>query len=107
MSEDEIEVVSRSTKILAISRALLVALLVTVVLLIVVSIFTILESIDRANAKLLDCIAPYGICYISKAADLESNNIVHINAVAAYCTKVTGARSTEEIEDCMIKELAK
>lgn len=107
MSEYEIEVVSRSTKILAISRALLVSLLVTVVLLSVASIFTIFESIKKANAELLDCIAPYGICYTSKAADLESNNIVHINAVAAYCTEATNAKSVKEIEDCMIKELAK
>ena len=107
MSENDIEIVSRNTKILAISRVLLVSLLVTVVLLSVAGIFTVFESIKKANAELLDCIAPYGICYISKAADLESNNIVHINAVAAYCTEVTGARSVKEIEDCMTKELEK
>jgi hypothetical protein len=107
MSEEEVEIVSRLTKILAASRGLLIAALIVVVLSSVTGIFTVLDRIDKSNARLLDCIAPYGLCYIQKAAALESNNIVHINAVAAYCESIPENRTVREIEDCMVKELAK
>lgn len=115
MSDSQIRIdkVDKDLKLYHWSRYVFVTLTTLLVVLVAVIQFVTLASVQDSTDRIQSCIDPHGACYksgdrrSSAAIQLINSNQEKIVTAAAFCAKLPGNTTLQQIEDCVNKELKK
>jgi hypothetical protein len=81
--------ITNHTKVIAISKGVVIVSLVAAVLLTCIATFLILLANDRTAQVVLDCVVPTGDCYQNKVRDVSSFSDAEVDLIVYTCVHNT------------------
>ncbi len=99
-------VISKSKKVVALTKSVFAALLIFLFFFSVGSTIVILRNQEKAADRILNCTVPTGGCYKAKVKDSQLRNAVSLLSVVEYCSNVNPS-SVEAMEKCINKEIVR